>query len=48
MTTLQEFYQLLKSHFIFYELENEQKELNITLSFQQVKELKCALDYLED
>ena len=42
MLELEEFYNLLKAHFDFYSHETPQ-DLTITLSYDQVQKLKCAL-----
>lgn len=43
MLELEEFYNLLKAHFDFYFLEDTPQDLTITLSYDQVEKLKCAL-----
>ena len=42
MLELEEFYNLLKAHYEFYEYEQPQN-LILTLSYEQVQKLKCAL-----
>ena len=36
-------YNLLKAHYEFYYLEETPQDLTITLSYDQVQKLKCAL-----
>ena len=43
MLELEEFYNLLKAHFDFYYSYETPQDLTITLSYDQVKKLKCAL-----
>lgn len=43
MLELKEFYNLLKAHFDFYYPDNTPQDLTITLSYDQVLKLKCAL-----
>lgn len=43
MLELEEFYNLLKAHFDFYYSYETPQDLTITLSYDQVQKLKCAL-----